>query len=93
MGENEQMAKAVEDYNNFLILNAKGDKPAAESLLKQIDLRLVTKHYKDFKVNSKQEPTFNLVSAMAELFKLKDEYEKYRADGGKALAFFEGKEG
>lgn len=91
MAIDEKTAKAVEDYNNFLTLNAKGDKSAANNLLKQINLRLVKKHYKDeFKVKPKQEALFNLVSVWAEFLELKDEYKKYRADGGKELEFFEG---
>ncbi|MFI5330038.1 MAG: hypothetical protein ACHQ2F_03240 [Desulfobaccales bacterium] len=77
MDKDEKMAKAVEGYNNILFLLAKEDRIAAYNLLKQINLPLVKKHYKDdFKVNPKLETQFNLISAMGETLEVEADYKK-----------------
>lgn len=76
----EVTAKAVEDYNIFLnLLFEKKDEPAAYDLLKQIDLSLVKKHYReDFKINKEQKVIFEGASVLAETLRVEEEIDEER---------------
>jgi hypothetical protein len=79
MSKNQETAKALEDFDNFIRVLNEGDKAEAYDLLKNINLRLVKKYYKEnFSADSKEMAILNAASVIRESLEIETEYKKMR---------------
>ena len=71
------ITSALNNFDTFITLLNKGDKPSAFDLLRKINLSLVRKYYKEkYDADSKEMAIYNCAEVMHDLLKLQDEYYK-----------------
>ncbi len=82
MDIDSELKDALNDFDIFIKLLNEGEKSAAFSVLKRINLPLVKKYYKEkILPDSKEMAIFNCASALLESLKIADDYEKWKVSG------------
>jgi len=69
-----ELTKALNDFNAFLELVGKKDKPEAYQLLRQINLSLVKRYYKDNPPPNRPPELFDMIAMLQENLKMEDKY-------------------
>ena len=69
-----KLTKALNDFNAFLELIGKKDKSEAYQLLRQINLPLVKRYYKDNPPPNRPPELFDMIAMLQESFKIEDKY-------------------
>lgn len=69
-----KLTKALNDFNAFLELMGKKDKSEAYQLLRQTNLSLVKRYYKDNPPLNRTPKLFDIIARLRESFKTEDEY-------------------
>ena len=69
-----KLTKALNDFNAFLELLGKKDKSEAYQLLRQINLPLVKRYYKDNPPPNRPPELFDMIEMLQESFKIEDKY-------------------
>ena len=69
-----KLTKALNDFNAFLELMGKKDKSEAYQLLRQINLSLVKRYYKDNPPPNRPPELFDTIAKLLDSFETEDEY-------------------
>ncbi len=74
MATDKDTTKALEDFEAFSKLISKKDKSEAYQLLRQINLSIVKKYYKDNPAPNRPPELFDAIATLQESFEKEDQY-------------------